>query len=145
MIQALPVTVMNTTYNEILLKLRPYKDKVFCFPMTEREVTQLEKQMGQQFPVYYRQFLLVFGIRQDFVFELFQRHQDFVSEYQYLPKPLKKKFVPIGGSDAGGDTWLVKASEPDEQRIYELWHEGGGELTLLDFTFNDLIEKEDEK
>lgn len=131
---------MDTTYTDIQLKLEPYKDKAFYFPLSLNEVTNLQKQIGQNFPDYYRQFLLTFGIRQDFVFELFKREEDFADQYKWLPKKLRRDFVPIGGSSAGGDTWLIK-SNSEEQKIYELWHEGNGELTELDFSFKELIEK----
>jgi len=108
--------------------------------LTSDEVDKLEKQIGQRFPAYFRQFLLTFGIRQDFVFELFKREQDFVDEYKYLPKSLRQHFVPIGGSSAGGDTWLIK-TQSNGNRIYELWHEGDGELTILDFSFIELIDR----
>ncbi len=131
---------MEDTYTDILLKLEPYKDKAFYFPLTDNEVDNLEKQIGQRFPAYFKKFLLTFGIRQDFVFELFTREQDFVTEHNYLPKSLQKHFVPIGSSSAGSDTWLIKAKS-EEQKIYEFWHEGNGELTTLDFSFKELIER----
>lgn len=131
---------MTTTYYDILLKLEPYKDKVFYFSLTDSEIVNLEKQIGQIFPNYFREFLLTFGIRQDFVFELFTREQDFADQYKYLPKSLRRYFVPIGGSSAGGDTWLIK-SNSEEQKIYELWHESNGELTTLDFSFKELIDR----
>jgi len=131
---------MEITYADILLKLEPYKDKAFWFPLSDTEIKGLEKQIGQSFPSYFRKFLRTFGIRQDFVFELLNREQDFIAEYKYLPKSLRQYFVPIGSSSAGGDTWLIKAKS-EEQIIYEFWHEGNGELATLDFSFTELIDR----
>ncbi|MFT3704376.1 MAG: SMI1/KNR4 family protein [Agriterribacter sp.] len=126
--------------DDILLKLEPYKDKAFYFPSTANEIALIEKQISQKFPEYFKQFLLTFGIRQDFVLELFKREGDIIDNHSYLPQSFKKLFIPIGGSSAGGDTWFIKSSSED-QHIYEYVHETQSELTILDFSFSELIDR----
>jgi hypothetical protein len=132
---------MQPSYTNILKKIDPYKDKAFWFPMGESEIKDLEKRIGQNFPSYFKQFLLTFGIRQDFVFDLFRREQDYIDEYSFLPKRFRKHFVPIGKSAAGGDTWLIKVHS-EEQKIYEYWHEDYGELSTLEYSFMQLIDRD---
>lgn len=131
---------MHNNYTDnIILKLEPYKDKAFYFPSTNQEIESIEKQIRLKFPDYFRNFLLTFGIRQDFVFELFKKDRDFVDYHSYLPKNIRKHFIPIGGSSAGGDTWLIKSVSEDQQ-IYEYIDETQSELTTLDFLFSELID-----
>ncbi|MFT3705238.1 MAG: hypothetical protein QM802_22920 [Agriterribacter sp.] len=125
--------------DDILLKLEPY-NKAFYFPSTAHEIGLIEKQISQKFPDYFKQFLLTFGIRQDFVFELFKRERDIIDNHSYLPHSLQKHFIPIGGSSAGGDTWFIKSGS-GLQHIYESVHETQSELSRLDFSFSELVDK----
>ena len=77
---------MYQLYKEIVKQLEPYKDKVFFQPLKKNELALLENNIGQHFPEYYRQFLLSFGMQQDFVYELIKQEQDFVAAYSYLPE-----------------------------------------------------------
>lgn len=56
---------MNSFYENIKQQLEPYKDIVFYYGLSEPEVTGIETEIGKRFPVYFREFLKVFGVRQD--------------------------------------------------------------------------------
>jgi len=133
--------LMTQSYNDILDKIKPYNDKIFLLPLNEAEILELEKKIGKSFPPYFTDFLSTFGIRQDLVAELCKREQDFVSQNQFLPLSIKKHYIAIGGSTAGGDTWVVNTDLLEDQQIYEHWHEDPQMITPLNVTFPQLIQQ----
>ena len=83
---------MDNLYLDIKRQLEPFKDRVFYYGLTEIEVTDIEQKIGKAFPIYFREFLKVFGVRQDFVFGLLRREIDFIEQTNYLPDEIKKSF-----------------------------------------------------
>jgi hypothetical protein len=133
--------MMNSPYQKILTQLEPYKDKVFLLPLTYPEVIELEANIGQHFPAYFREFLMVFGIRQDLVFDLYKREKDFIDGYSYLPDAFKTGYIAIGASDPGYEHFLLNVTDPADRRVYASHYGEPEAVVLLDFTFDDLLER----
>jgi len=131
---------MYQLYKEIVKQLEPYKDKVFFQPLKKNELALLENNIGQHFPEYYRQFLLSFGMQQDFVYELIKQEQDFVAAYSYLPECYKKTFVPIA-DNGGEEIWLIKTADNKDRQLYQWQAFVEDEIVPLGLTFNELIQK----
>ncbi len=131
---------MHRLYKEIAEQLKPYKDKVFFKPLKKHELELLENRIGQQFPDYYRHFLLSFGMQQDFIDELIKHEADLIASYCYLPDCYKKSFLPIA-DNGGEETWLLKITDNNDQQVYEWQNWMEGEIVPLGFTFHELIEK----
>lgn len=83
-------------YGHLLAQIAPYKDKVFMCPLDETEISMLEKSLGSQFPGHFREFLLIFGLRQDLVPDIFDKEREFVDLYNWLPGKYRRKFGPTG-------------------------------------------------
>ncbi|MDA3616004.1 SMI1/KNR4 family protein [Polluticaenibacter yanchengensis] len=66
----------------------------------------MKKKIENKFPNYFRTFLKIFGVRQDLVFGLLNRAEDFIKLTEYLPNDIKKSFVVIG-DNGGEDFWLL--------------------------------------
>lgn len=82
---------MSIDYDKIIENLHPFRDHVFYYGLSETELTYLEQSIQQKFPDYYRNFLKLFGVRQDWVFGLLSRESDFVRARHNLAK-LKASF-----------------------------------------------------
>lgn len=80
---------MSFLYDKMLQKLSPFGDYVFYYGLTESELVDLEQSIQQKFPCYFREFLKLFGVRQDFVFGLLSRESDFLSATQSLPGDIR--------------------------------------------------------
>jgi len=131
---------MASLYNDLLLQLAPYRDRVYYYGLTEAEVSGIEREIGQKFPVYFREFLRTFGVRQDLVFGLFIKEKDFAAQKEYLPKNLKKSYVLIG-DNGGEDYWLINATDETDTTIYEWQHWAGGRVVSLGFDFATLLQR----
>lgn len=131
---------MDNLYIDIKQQLEPFKDKVFYYGLTETEVTDIEKKIGKTFPIYFREFLKTFGVRQDFVFGLLRREIDFIEQTNYLPDEIKKSFILIG-DNGGEDFWLLNTENQNDTNLYEWQHWLDGEVVELGYNFESLLKE----
>jgi hypothetical protein len=131
---------MSAFYSEILRQLEPFKDKVFFHALTEAEVTDIEKKTGKPFPIYFREFLKTFGVRQDFVFGLLTRENDFIERTKYLPDEVKKSYVLVG-DNGGEDFWLLNTDNQTDTNLYEWQHWLDGDVVKLGHNFEALLKE----
>lgn len=122
------------TYQEIMDRLKAVGDKVFYIPMTASAIADLEQQVGIAFPEYYRDFLLHFGLHQDFIPGLFTNAEDFIEQNKYLQESVPD-YLMIG-DNGGEDYWILRTVKVKSQRIFN-WIDD--EIEKTDFTFEDLI------
>lgn len=122
-------------YQEIKEHLKGLEDYVFYIPLKEEEVAVLEQKVGIDFPAYYREFLLNFGMQQDFVPGLFTNAEDFVEQNEYLQEAVPN-YLMIG-DNGGEDYWILRTEKVKSQRVFN-WIDG--EIEKTDFTFEELIE-----
>jgi len=131
---------MDNFYIDIKQQLETFKDKVFYYGLTETEVKDIEQKIGKSFPIYFREFLKVFGVRQDFVFGLLSREIDFIERNSYLPTEIKKSFILIG-DNGGEDFWLLNLENQNDTNLYEWQHWLDGEVVKLGHNFETLIKE----
>ena len=129
---------MNANYTDILRQIEPYKDKVFYYGLTEDEVVIIEKNIGKRFPNYFREFLKVFGVRQDFVSGLLNKEGDFVEQTAFLPEDIKNSFVIIG-DNGGEDFWLLNTENENDTNVYQWQHWLDGKVANIGYNFETLI------
>lgn len=108
--------------------------------MTETEVTEIEKEIGKTFPIYFREFLKIFGVRQDFVFGLLTKETDFIKLTNYLPDEIRKSFILIG-DNGGEDFWLLNTDLPGDTNLYEWQHWLDGNVVKLGYNFETLLKE----
>jgi hypothetical protein len=130
---------MDINYQDILRQLEPYKSKVFFYGMADDVISGIEKKINSKFPSYFREFLKIFGVRQDFVFGLIHREIDFVELSEFLPDNIKKKFVLVG-DNGGEDFWLLNTIDESDMKIYEWEHWKEGKVIKSGFDFKMLLE-----
>lgn len=131
---------MDNLYIDIKRQLEPFKDKVFYYGLTETEVINIEQKIGKTFPIYFREFLKAFGVRQDFVFGLLMREIDFIERTNYLPEEIKKSFILIG-DNGGEDFWLLNTVNQSDTNLYEWQHWLYGEVVKLGYDFETLLKE----
>lgn len=131
---------MSVFYSEILRQLEPFKDKVFFHGLTEAEVTDIEKKIGRPFPIYFREFLKTFGVRQDFVFGLLSIENDFIERTKYLPDEVKKSYVLVG-DNGGEDFWLLNTENQTDTNLYEWQHWSDSDVVKLGYNFEALLKE----
>lgn len=127
-------------YTELKEQLEKYKDIVFYYGLTEDKISVIEEQMENKFPIYFREFLKIFGVRQDFVFGLLDKEKSFVEKMSYLPDNIKKSFVIIG-DNGGEDYWLLNSENENDKSIYEWKYWDDGEIEKLNFNFDTLLKR----
>jgi len=131
---------MNIDYTEIKRQLAPFKDTVFYHGLPETEVMDIEQKISKQFPIYFREFLKTFGVRQDFVFGLLTREIDFIEHTHYLPKEIRKSFILIG-DNGGVDFWLLNTDNQSDTNLYEWQHWLDGKVVKLGYNFETLLKE----
>ncbi|ACU60960.1 SMI1/KNR4 family protein [Chitinophaga pinensis] len=129
---------MSISYDKILEELYPFRDYVFYYGLSDSELTDLEQSIAQKFPDYYRDFLKLFGVRQDFVFGLLSRESDFVSAACNLPIDIRDKYVVVG-DNGGEDYWLLNALDYSDTGIYEWQHWLEGDVVRMEHDFQELL------
>ena len=130
---------MSMNYDEIKQQIEPLRNKVFYFALTEEEILNIEIKISNKFPKYFRDFLKIFGVRQDFVFELLKKEDDFVQKTEYLPKSLRDSFVVIG-DNGGEDFWLLNSKNENDTKVYEWQYWLEGEIVEKGFEFKSLLQ-----
>lgn len=129
---------MTKAFQDILTQLEPLKNKVVLWPLNEAEVIAIEEKLKKSLPPYYKEFLMVIGLRQDLVFETIGREDDIFLINSFLPKKVQKNYIPF--ADTGnGDTWLLNANDFSDTKVYEWYHETPKIITPLAFDFFELI------
>lgn len=129
---------MNSVYKETLRQIEPYKDWVYFHGLTEGEVLNIESAINNKFPKYFREYLKIFGVRQDLVFGLLSKEDDFFKLTEYLPNDIKKSFVVIG-DNGGEDFWLLNSEDDNDTNIYEWKHWLNGEVVNMGYNFETLL------
>ena len=132
--------MMNMTYIDIIREIEPYKDKVYFYGLTEEEVSNIEINIENKFPNYFREFLKIFGVRQDLVFGLLRKEDDFIEKAEYLPDDIKKSFVIIG-DNGGEDFWLLNNKNENDTNIYEWKHWLDGKVVKIGYNFETLLKQ----
>lgn len=126
-------------YESLLTALSPYADKVAYVPLSSAEIDHLEDVAGHRFPSFYRDYLRLFGLLQDFVFGLLQTPADFKTTCAYLTKADKAHYIAIG-DNGGEDCWLLRTDATElDNRLYECQHWNEQEIVPLEFSFADLL------
>jgi hypothetical protein len=139
---------MNQFYKNIIQQIEPFKDRVFYFGLPEAEVLEIELQLDLRFPVYFREFLKTFGVKQDLVFGLITSVTDFAERTKYLPETIRRSYVLIG-ENGGEDFWLLNMKNQADTTLYAWQHGLDGERvkpvckfeTLLNENISQLSDK----
>jgi len=131
---------MSTFYTNIQEQIEPYKEIVFYCGLTELEVRYIEKKIDKSFPVYFREFLKTFGVRQDLVFGLFSRENDLIEQNSHLSDKVRGSYSVIG-DNGGEEFWLINTDNPDDTTIYGLQDGLNGQVVKLEFGFETLLFK----
>jgi len=113
---------------------KPYEDKIFICPLTEKEVEIIQNKFDQPLPDYFKEFLLKVGLKQDLVWGLCDRIRDFKDLGDFLPSDDYFRF----GHNGGEDYWLLKFDEKD-RIIYEYEFYNSGEIISMKKTFDELL------
>ncbi|MDL5051422.1 SMI1/KNR4 family protein [Oscillatoria amoena NRMC-F 0135] len=100
----------------LLQELQPYADKFYYTPLSEEEILATEERLHITFPEYFKQFLKIFGLRQDLVFGLYDSLEAVASKVENLPDEISQKYIPFG--DNGGEETLMLSLNPQDTKIY---------------------------
>ncbi|MDN5215081.1 SMI1/KNR4 family protein [Fulvivirgaceae bacterium BMA12] len=126
--------------DNFIKKLKDFGSKVTISPLTEVEVTRIETILNRKLPGYYREFLLKVGLKQDVVWGLIERIEDFDPLEDFLPEGESKRFFRFG-HNGGEDYWLLRNDDPNDKTIYEYDYYGDYEIKSLNKTFDDLLDE----
>ncbi len=122
-----------TLINDLSHKINN-SNKIFRFPCTKNEIRDLENELSNGFPFYYKYFLEKIGVLQDLSWDLNQDKNDFIiSEYSTVPNNMF-----MFGRE-GEDMMLLKSND-EEDFIYK-YYIHTNELKKTDKTFYKYIER----
>lgn len=129
---------MNFSVDAFFEELKPYKDSVLLTPMSVKDISQLEMQVGQRFPAYYKNFLLNAGINQDVVFGFIDHVDDFEPLHDFLPEGDSNNYFRIG-HNGGEDYWLLRSDDPEDHQVYYFDYSLSEKIKPLGKTFEELL------
>ncbi|MDR2223888.1 MAG: SMI1/KNR4 family protein [Flavobacteriaceae bacterium] len=121
-------------YQLFLKEILPFEDYLFYKPLTQEEVAELESGISNTLPLYYREFLLNFGIYQDLLPGLFLSKEEWIEQNGYLYEA-EQNYVMIG-DNGGEDFWLLRTDDVQDRKVYN-WVDD--EIEETGFTFDDFL------
>lgn len=113
-------------------------ENVFFHGMTKDEITECEKSIGYLLPPYFRDFLLVFGVKQDLLPWLNWTDGEFLIAGMPLPEMDHGRFFIVGRRTEFG-LFFISFSDPDSDMVYRLDFENGKQLIEMG-SLPDLLE-----
>jgi len=128
----------------LLQKLEKYPDQGVITPLNESEIEQIERTLGKELPLFFKEYLRKIGLKQDVVWGVLEQVQDFDRLDDFLPEGTTSQFFRFG-HNGGEDYWLLRYDEEQERAIYEYDYYNQFEIVKLDKTFDDLLWEAKEK
>lgn len=126
--------------DQFIEKLKKFESKVTITPLEEFEVLNIESILNRKLPLYYREFLLKIGLKQDAIWGLNDSVSDFDPLHDFLPSGQSMNFFRFG-HNGGEDYWLLRNDDSNDRTIYEYEYYGDGMIKSLGRTFDDLLEE----
>ncbi len=133
---------MKTDIQNIITRLKPYRDRVLCCPLTTEQIMDLEVKLNISFPDSFREFLALVGIFQDLCPELLETQADFEFEREFILRTTKTKpeMYFAFARDGYGNLQLLKDRMFQEEIIFKLSH-ASGRVRATKVTFLQFVDK----
>ena len=105
-------------YSEIKDKLDRFSDVVYFIPMSNEELLDFEKLIGQTIKPLYREYLLTFGMVQDAFEKLTTCIETFMEDFNIIKDSLKG-YLPLF-SEIGDEvtTFIINNKDLDDDFVY---------------------------
>lgn len=118
-------------------RLTVHSDRVFFHPMSSEEILKTEEKTGYLLPPYFRDFLSVFGTKQEILPWMIWVDGAFGIDGNFVPESFKNTLYIIGRGTKHGQ-FFISFSEPLDPTVYLL--EFGKEKSLVPVgQFTDLV------
>ncbi len=132
-------TESHSFYLEQRSRLENFDDRIFYHPMTVSEIYGSEAKIGYPLPPYFRDFLAVFGVKQDILPWLLWTDGAFFIPGGLLPEADQGRFITVGRLTGYG-LYFLNFSNPNDQMVYKLEFEENKRLVPVGL-FPDLVKK----
>ncbi len=130
-------------YKEIEKRLEEFSDVVYYKPMSNEDIIEIEKQIGQTIKPLYREFLLTFGIVQDVFLRLETNLDSLVKDYHFIKKSLKE-YIPIFSElDVEDTIFIIKNDDLLDDFVYSIKVNINDKITKFkkQMSFQQIIEE----
>jgi hypothetical protein len=133
---------MTPSIQDILAPLAPHWDRIIRRPMSDKEINDLQKQVGLPVPAPLRAYLKEVGLFQDLTMwqasaiEVYTSPAEFVAARRHLLEilPSKKAEIYPFGEDGAGNVYGLPCSDDEACRIHFVDHETATVSKRKDFT-----------
>lgn len=96
-----------------------YEDRIFYHPLTEAEIRETEERQEFLFPPYFRDFLSIFGLKQDILQWMVWGEGSFSIPQTFLQEDDRGKYILIGRYTEHG-VFFIRYSDPTDESIFRL-------------------------
>ncbi len=128
---------------EIDKRLEVFSDVVFYEPMSENEILDIEKRIGQTIKPLFRQFLLVFGMTQDIFDDLKTNLEIFYDNFDFIKDSLKGYLPIFHHEDDEDEMYLLNNEDLLDDFIYKVSVDRNDNIGKVkkEKTFHQIIEE----
>jgi hypothetical protein len=107
-------------YNEIKEKLELFSEVVYYESMTDENILEIEKQIGQTIKPLYREYLLSFGMVQDAFEKLVNDIDSFIEDFDFIKKTLKDYLPVFSDVDIHDTIFLINNKDLLDDYVYSV-------------------------
>ncbi|PWD97618.1 hypothetical protein [Marinilabilia rubra] len=107
-------------YKEIKEKLIRFSTVVYYEPMTEDNILEMEKKIGQPIKPLYREYLLTFGMTQDIFEKLITDIDSFFEDFDFIKKSLNGYLPIFSDIDMEDTIYLINNKDLQDDFVYKV-------------------------
>lgn len=121
---------------DILKEVKQYEDSVVITPLPEEKIEAIDSLYNYRLPEYFKCFLRFIGLRQDLIFGLLDKVNDFTNLNDFINSD---DYFRFGDNGINAEYWLLKLDNENDRTVYLFDFDKTDEIIPLSFSFDDLL------
>lgn len=128
--------------NVITEKIKSFEDRIFYFPLSGKEIIELEVELKITFPDEFFSYLKYFGLLQDLIPNMLMTKSEYLFERDFINRVVQEQpnTYFAFSNDGYGNLLALKGKEASDEYVYKIAHETG-RINKTKYTFPDFTDK----